>query len=148
MVAATLTLSMAIAGATPAFSWQSNAHTVREDNGGRIIDYAIKMKRMERDRRAIRFDGRCDSACTLFLALPASNACVTPRARFGFHLPNGSSPKANSEAASFLLNSYPGWVRNWLQSNGGLTNQLKVMPYEFVRRHLGDCNTDSNSIVG
>lgn len=139
MVLATATLSLAAVETASAFTWQSGVHTVRHDNGGRIIDYAIRMKRMEAERRPVRFDGICDSACTLFLALPASNTCVTPRARFGFHLPYGSSQRGNDVAANFLLSSYPGWVRSWLRANGGLTNQLKVMPYEYARRHLGDC---------
>lgn len=141
MATAFATFSFTMIGTSFASPWPSDTRVVRNDNGGRVIDYAIKMKRMERDQRTIRFEGPCDSACTLFLSLPASRACVTHRARFGFHLPYGSSRSDNRVAASFLLKSYPGWVRSWLQANGGLTNQLKVMPYEYARRYLGTCES-------
>jgi hypothetical protein len=121
---------------------QSAPHVVRNDSGGYIIDYAIKWKRMEQQQRAVRFDGRCDSACTLFLAMPASRACLTAKARFGFHLPFGSSPRGNRVAAAYLMNSYPAWVRTWINANGGLTNQLKVMPYEYARQHIATCREE------
>jgi hypothetical protein len=47
-------------------------------------------------------------------------------------------------AAKFMLGSYPGWVRSWLNANGGLTNKVKVMPFEYARRHLGDCKVATN----
>lgn len=147
-IACVAMISITMTAAAPAFFGQSNAYTVRHDNGGRIIDYAIKMKRIERDNKAIRFDGPCYSACTLFLSVSSSRACVTPRASFGFHLPHGSSAKSGREAASFLIASYPDWVRSWLQAHGGLTKQLKVMPYKIASKHLADCTTGNNSVVG
>lgn len=147
IAAAAALIFQMLPGTASALPGQSSAYTVRHDSGGRIIDYAIKMKRIEQARRAVRFDGRCDSACTLFLALPASKACVTPRARFGFHLPYGSSTKGNQMAAKFMLSSYPRWVRSWLNANGGLTNKVKVMPFEYARRHLGECSGGSNRMA-
>ncbi len=122
-----------------ALPWGADVHHVRNDRGGYVIDYALRMKRMERAGRLVRFAGRCDSACTLFLALPRTQTCVSQGAAFGFHLPYGSSRRGNRVAASYLMNSYPGWVRSWLASNGGLSSGMKVMPYSYARQHLPEC---------
>jgi hypothetical protein len=119
--------------------WQNGIYTVRNDPGGYVIDYAIKLKQLEMSQHRVRFDGRCDSACTVFLSLPKSRICVTPGARFGFHLPYGSSPRGNQVAANYLLNSYPAWVRAWLNANGGLSHRLKVMRYEHASRFIEPC---------
>lgn len=140
--AAVLTLTALVMGmGSPANAgpWPQNVHTVRHDSGGYVIDYAIKMRRMERSGQPIRFSGRCDSACTLYLALPKSQACVSKGAAFGFHLPSGSSSRGDRIAANFMLNIYPAWVRKWLDANGGLTTQLKVMRYDYARQHLPEC---------
>lgn len=140
-IALTLGSVMAIGPVTSAISAPFSTVTIRNDRGGYVINYALKMKRMERDGKNVRFAGPCDSACTLFLALPKSKTCVMPGASFGFHLPYGSSRRGNRFAADYLLSSYPGWVRSWLRDNGGLTSRIKVMNYNSIRGHLPACET-------
>jgi hypothetical protein len=109
------------------------------DRGGEIITYALRMKKLERAGSSVRFSGRCDSACTLYLALPSSKACLTHNAAFGFHLPYGASPRGNKVAAQYLLRNYPGWVRNWINANGGLTSGIKTMRYEYASKFIKPC---------
>jgi hypothetical protein len=116
-------------------------YTVSNDHGGMIVDYAIKTAQLEQTGQTVKFSGRCDSACTLYLGLNEDQLCVTPSARFGFHLPFGSSSQGNRTAASYLLKKYPGWVHGWLRANGGLSRSLKVMPYEYVSQHIKPCDT-------
>lgn len=113
--------------------------TIRGDRGGYVLKYALAMKKMERSNTRLRFAGRCDSACTLYLGLPSSQVCATPSSAFGFHLPYGGSPRANKLARSYMLRTYPSWVKTWLAANGGLTTQIKVMDYDHVSRHLPTC---------
>jgi hypothetical protein len=113
--------------------------TIRNDSGGRIIDYALRSKKLERAGSMVRFAGRCDSACTLLLALPRSRVCITREASFGFHLPYGSSPRGNRIAAGYMIRSYPSWATSWLRDSGGLTNRMKRMDYDRLRRHLAMC---------
>ncbi len=115
--------------------------SIRGDHGGRIIDYAMRMKKHERLGSHMRFTGRCDSACTLYLALPRSRTCVSPGASFGFHLPSGVSPRATRLAAQYLLRNYPGWVRSWIAANGGLTRRVRTMNYAYSSRFLPSCGT-------
>lgn len=114
--------------------------TIRGDRGGQIIDYAIKAKRIERSGQKVRFAGRCASACTLYLMLPARQTCVTRNASFGFHMPYGRSARSNKVAANYMMRSYPGWVRNWIRSNGGLSRRMKTMDHEYASRYLPSCD--------
>ena len=104
-----------------------------------IAKYALAVKKAERENRFVRFVGRCDSACTLYLSLSAKRTCVGPRSSFGFHLPYGVSPRAVAVARDYMLGRYPAWVRNWIRNNGGLSSRLKTMPYSYARRFIPEC---------
>ncbi|MDO9414799.1 hypothetical protein [Pararhizobium sp.] len=136
-----------LAGSTSSAFALPSVYTIRHDMGGHVIDYAIKMKRMEQDGRSVRFAGRCDSACTLFLGLPSAQTCITPAAKFGFHLPFGSSARGNKVAANFLIKTYPGWVRTWLRANGGLNNSLKTMTYQYASRFIDTCGSPGRVVT-
>jgi hypothetical protein len=116
------------------------------DRGGEIITYALKMKKLERSGSSVRFSGRCDSACTLYLAL-SDRACLTRGAAFGFHLPYGSSARGNRVAAEYLVRNYPGWVRSWIRANGGLTSGIKTMRYDYASKFIKPCE-DSRPSTG
>jgi len=117
----------------------SNSITIANDNGGQILGYVVKSRELRRSRKTIRFVGRCDSACTLYLGNP--NKCIAPGATFGFHAPYGTSAKANRRWKAHMNGAYPNWVRSWLGARGGLTDKLKVMPYHYARRYIRACPT-------
>lgn len=119
----------------------SNTITIRSDNGGMIARYALAVKRAERENVFVRFLGRCDSACTLYLSLSAERACVGPSSSFGFHLPYGVGPRSAAIARDYMLKRYPNWVRNWIELNGGLTADLKTMPFSYARNFIPECRT-------
>lgn len=112
---------------------------ITADRGGVIIDYALRVKNAETSGRQIRFLGRCDSACTLFLALSSKRTCISTRASFGFHLPHGNSPATNAKAAKYLMDRYPTWVVRWINANGGLGHATKRMNYSYAKNHLSRC---------
>lgn len=123
--------------------FEGGVHTVRSDHGGVILSYAMRVNRYRESGTPVRFDGRCDSACTLYLSLPRSQTCIAPGASFGFHLPFGSSSEGDREAAKYLLRQYPSWVRSWIRSKGGLSRTLKRMSYSHARRFLPRCKNKS-----
>ena len=149
-IARTVSIALAALATTAvtagAVSEAPSFYTVRNDHGGVIVDYAIKAAQLEQTGQTVKFAGRCDSACTLYLGISEDQLCVTPSARFGFHLPYGSSAQGNRTAAVYLLKKYPGWVHGWLQANGGLNSNLKVMPYEYVSQHIKSCETQTTSL--
>lgn len=46
-----------------------------------------------------------------------------------------------------MMRSYPGWVRNWLRSNGGLSNRLKLMNHAYAAKYIKKCPGESYSRV-
>lgn len=134
-------LMLGAAGSADAYPLrESSAVTIRNDRGGQVISYAIRMLKLKQSGRTVRFTGGCDSACTLFLALPRSKTCISSGASFGFHLPYGASGRGNATAAKYLMSSYPGWVQSWLRSQGGLSGRVKTMSYAYASQYLPTCS--------
>jgi len=133
-------IGLSVADAAQAFPFSGfRGLTIRGDRGGQVIQYALQMKRLERSGSKVRFAGRCDSACTLYLALPRSQTCVMSGATFGFHLPYGVSREGNRIAANYMMRNYPGWVKSWIRANGGLNGRIKTMSYSYARQYLPTC---------
>jgi hypothetical protein len=113
--------------------------TIGNDRGGYVIEYALRMIDMKQSGIHVKFDGRCDSACTLYLALPGSQTCATTNASFRFHLPLGTSPRGVKVARNYMMKTYPGWVRSWINQNGGLSNRLMTMNASYAQKFIGSC---------
>ncbi len=113
--------------------------TIKDDSGGIILDYAIKLAAYREDGDNIQFVGRCDSACTLLLAMPSAQACITKNAYFRFHAPFGVSSQHEKIALTLLYNKYPVWVRDWIDNNGGLTNNFITMDYDYAKKFVTPC---------
>jgi hypothetical protein len=109
------------------------AVTIRNDSGGMVVDYAIKARKA----KAVRFDGKCMSACTLYLT--SANTCITPRASFWFHHPYGGTPEQNATAARHMMAAYPLWVRDWINARGGLTSNWLVIDYGTAVQFMRKC---------
>jgi hypothetical protein len=117
----------------------SGTFSISGDRGGHVVVYALRMLKLKQSGTQVQFRGSCDSACTLYLALPPRQVCVAPRTSFNFHLPYGASPSGNRVAASYMLRSYPSWVRNWIRSKGGLSNNIISMNYAYASKFLPSC---------
>lgn len=112
--------------------------TIRHNEGGMIIRFAAQIELQRLGGQPVRFDGWCASACTLYLALPPEQICVTPRAKFAFHAAYddyGTSPKMTA----YMMGRYPEWVREWIFRNGGLRRHLVTMPYSYSSRFVRAC---------
>ena len=132
-----ITLCIAVLGPTTS----AQSRTIFSDGGGEVIRYALSAKRLHRRGHLVRFAGRCDSACTLYLSMPRRLTCISPGASFGFHRPYGASARNNAVAARYMMRSYPGWVRRWIRARGGLSSGIRTMPYAYARRHLRPCRS-------
>jgi hypothetical protein len=118
-----------------------NSVDISADSGGYVIDYAIKMFKLKEIGTRVRFTGRCDSACTLYLALPTKQTCVGEGAYFRFHSPQASTSKGIQSAQVFLQSKYPAWVRDWIDNQGGLSTQLLTMNYDYARQFMPRCSS-------
>jgi hypothetical protein len=113
---------------------------VGDDSGGLVAEYALRLYEMQQSRRKVEFVGRCDSACTLFLALPTEQTCITEGALFRFHAPSAPSASAEVAVASYMMRKYPQWVRAWLVAQGGLSDKLETMGYQYASRFIQTCS--------
>lgn len=104
-----------------------------------MVAYAMRVAQLSKDNTFVRFAGRCDSACTMYLGLPRNKVCLEPGAYFRFHRPTARSSKTVAAATDFLTRSYPSWVRQWIAANGGLTSSLKTMSYNHASKFLPTC---------
>ena len=114
--------------------------TISNNSGGRIIDYARKAAQLRNSRATVRFTGRCDSACTLYLGLPKQQTCISPGAYFRFHSPSARSQRSARMAQVYLMRKYPGWVKSWIARNGGLSGRLVTMNYGYASKFLRSCS--------
>ena len=112
---------------------------IGNDSGGYILDYALREDELEQSGRNVAFSGRCDSACTLFLALPESQTCVSPGAYFRFHSPSAKSAIVEQASQSYLIRKYPRWVRHWILEQGGLTVRIITMDFAYASRFMRAC---------
>jgi hypothetical protein len=128
-VVAVFTADAALAG--------SRTILVSGDSGGSVVDYAMRAASYQAGGGRMQFSGRCDSACTLYLSLPAKSVCVGSGAYFRFHLPQSAA--GAGQATRFMMRQYPGWVRHWIATNGGLSSRLITMKASYARHFLPTC---------
>ena len=119
----------------------ANSVSISNNSGGMIVRYALKTAQFRRAGTVVKFSGRCDSACTLFLSLPKHQTCVSPGAYFRFHAPTARSSRSARMAKSYMMGKYPGWVQSWIHRNGGLNGRLITMDYAYARRFVQICST-------
>ena len=122
-------------------SQAAEAVEIGNDTGGYVAEYALRLYEMKEARQRVRFVGVCDSACTLFLALPAEQTCITERAYFRFHAPSAPSASAAAAVATYMMRKYPQWVRAWIAAQGGLSDRLATMTYAYAQNFIRTCNS-------
>ncbi|SHK63364.1 hypothetical protein SAMN05444000_1503 [Shimia gijangensis] len=125
-------------------SASANPLVIYSDNGGKLSKYAVAVSNARAMNTSVKIKGKCQSACTLYLSMPQSQICISRGASFVFHKAHGSSARLNNWGTQFLLANYPAWVQNWINSKGGLSNNLIRMNYEYASRYLPPCSTQQS----
>lgn len=122
-------------------SHQSSRKSVSifNNSGGVIVQFALKLAEYRDAGTLVKFSGRCDSACTLFLGLPKQQTCIIPGAYFRFHAPSARSSRSERSAQAFMMTKYPAWVRSWIREKGGLSSRLFKMDYAYASRFIPGC---------
>ncbi len=122
-------------------SSMSNKIFVSNDNGGKLIKYAMKVKKVQNSGKIVEFNGSCNSACTLYLGLPRHQTCISSGAKFSFHMPYGVSNSDQITARDYMMRTYPIWVRSWIRRSGGLSQRIITMGYDYASIFLKPCST-------
>lgn len=58
--------------------------SISNNDGGMIAHFALQLVQFRNHGTLVKFSGRCDSACTLFLSLPEHQTCIASGAYFRF----------------------------------------------------------------
>jgi len=100
--------------------------------GGQVGPFIDLFEKVKNSGERVVIDGPCLSACTLVLSMvPSERICVTRRAVLGFHAARSMDRRgrlyAEPEASKLVLQAYPGPVRDWIVSRGGLTSRLLLL---------------------
>jgi len=100
--------------------------------GGQVGPFIDLFDKVRASGERVVIDGPCLSACTLVLSVvPTDRICVTRRAVLGFHAARSIDRRgkvyAEPEASRLVLEAYPGPVRDWIRSRGGLTSRLLLL---------------------
>lgn len=122
-----------------AFQSSRKSVSISNNSGGMIVQFALKLAEYRDAGTLVKFSGRCDSACTLFLSLPKQQTCIKPGAYFRFHAPSARSSRSERSAQAFMMTKYPEWVRSWIQEKGGLSPRLFKMDYAYASRFIPSC---------
>jgi hypothetical protein len=124
-----------------------NQIVIADEHGGSVVDYALQMLTWRERGISLRFTGRCDSACTLYLALPYEQTCVAAGASFRFHAPTAETEISAKLALNYMTHNYPHWVNSWIEAMGGLSDRLITMDYEYARQFMRSCEPNAPTIV-
>jgi hypothetical protein len=117
-------------------AWAARAETidVYDDHGGIVPEYDARWAELARRGVDVRIIGPCQSACTILLGhIPRDHICVTPEARFGFHL-------AKVERSTAMLwAAYDSDIRQWINAHGGLTHDFIWMGAPDIYNYFRKC---------
>jgi len=110
------------------------------DRGGNTDEYTRRVDALRRSGERVVIDGRCDSACTLYLTLPRQQLCVTGRAEFTFHaLADAQTGLPRPRETQDLFRAYPQPIQSWISQNGGLTHVPVTLNGNAMLRMLPRC---------
>jgi len=131
----TISMTAAVAWATSA-SVPARAETIQvfDNHGGVVRDYDARWAALAARGVDVKIVGPCQSACTVLLAhIPYDRICVTPQARFGFHLAE------HPRATAMMWAGYGAGIRDWINARGGLTPDFKWMGAPDTYRFFHKC---------
>jgi hypothetical protein len=108
---------------------------ITNDPGGIVATRAARVALI--GDREVRIEGRCASACTLYLAAP--NVCVTPDAVLGFHGPSHWGfplPRADFDYWSRVIaRHYPPTLADWFMREGRHSQTMQTISGADVVRN-------------
>ena len=116
------------------------AVSVSGDSGGNIVQYLERTEEYRETQTQVAFEGRCDSACTLYLSLAPEQICMEQNAYFRFHAPIAKSHRVQRMATQVLMERYPLWVQDWIFQQGGLTRHFMTMDYAYASQFIQPCS--------
>lgn len=127
-----------------ALGFAPGTYVIHDDPGGFLDTYEQRFRRIAKSYNGVVIDGECSSACTTVLNYVAlDKICVTPRAWLGFHAPVEENEKGEwvptEEGTREVMAQYPERIRDWIDANGGLKEEMIYLEGADLRRLLKRC---------
>jgi hypothetical protein len=100
--------------------------------GGRFARFDPLVQEYNQSGELFRIQGRCQSSCTLFLAI--RNVCIEPGATLLFHA--GGSPEISAAATEHMLSAYNSSLRAYLLQHHALETKafFPVSGADMIRK--------------
>ena len=86
--------------------------------GGYFTRYDPIVARFNRSGELFRIEGRCQSACTLFLGI--RNVCIAGSASLGFHGGRGGKGEISVSSTAHMRAAYNAPLRRYLDEHHGM----------------------------
>lgn len=131
--------SLVLAAAVAASLQPNQTVVIEYDGGGKIFEYAQRMRAYKDREINIEFRGKCMSACTIYLALSPEHLCVSDKASFSFHRASAADQYVLDWYNEWMMKTWPDWARQWIIDQGGLTTWFKTMPAEYALKYIKRC---------
>jgi len=93
--------------------------------GGYFTRYDPVVARFNRSGELFRIEGRCQSACTLFLGI--RNVCVERSASLGFHGGRGGKGEISISSTRHMRAAYNERLRRYLDEHHGMEKRQYLM---------------------
>lgn len=127
-----------------ALGFSPGDYIIQDDPGGFLDLYEQRFKRIANSYSGVVIDGECSSACTTVLTyVSLDRICVTPRAWLGFHAPTEENENGDwvpTEAgATEVMQQYPEKIRDWINANGGLKEEMIFLEGDDLGKLLKRC---------
>jgi|SRR5438445_8031135 len=83
--------------------------------GGLFVHFDPIVQQYNQSGEPFRIEGRCQSACTMFLGI--RNVCIVRSAQLGFHAGHDRQRNIKASATNHMMNAYNAKLRAYLTAN-------------------------------
>lgn len=106
---------------------------ITNNKGGNVLDMVQRRAELESSGKRVRIRGYCRSACTMLITM--RNACLSPRARIGFHAPRLPGTRIIPPYVDQIMGStYRGGIRDrWFGGWNRSIDMQVISAREYVR---------------
>jgi hypothetical protein len=104
--------------------WSRPKTVLYDEPGGILFEHVNRWIALARSGDDVEIRGPCTSACTMIMAyVPKERLCFGDYASLQFHLVRfADTGKMDLASSLWMLNRYPGNIRDWLMARGGVAS--------------------------
>jgi hypothetical protein len=116
----------------------STGYIITSSYGGSFSDFSAAATEVLETGKKVKIDGICLSSCAIFADEARPNVCITPRARFGFHMMRDPDTKEFLGPMPMSKD-----INDWVMRRGGYPfsrSRLRMMAFKDAKAFWPVCN--------